>query len=614
MLQRASMLPRLTDAALAKTQAWIDGAWADGSQGKFAVTNPADGGRLADVANCGPSDARLAIEAASRAYPAWRAKTARERGIILRRWHDLILHAQDDLARLMTAEQGKPLAESRGEIAYGASFVDWFGAYPYAYASADATPLYIIGLDDYVTQSGDVEFAKTNWSHLAKAYEFLRSTYNSNGFPRNFGIGHGWVEGGPLLPIESEFYQSGLAAAAIRSLAHLSQLTGKDADAKTLTAQFAKEQQQLNDAFWSAQKKIYAFALGRDTQRVDEASVLATVPMWFGLTDEAKSQQTISALAAHEHQTDWGMRIISNRAAKFSGGGYHYGSVWPLFTGWASVAEYRYHQAQPAYDNLRANAQLALDGSAGHVTEVLSGDYYQPLSTSSPHQIWSAAMVISPLLRGLFGSQFDAITHTLTFAPHLPADWKDFRVQRLAAGANSVNLEFSRDAESITLTAERKSDEPVRLNFSPALSPRAQVLGVTLNGKPMAFRTEPHGSDQHLVIEVELVARSSTLKVRVRNDFAISVANPLPALGTTSQGLRILSQSWNAARDTLTLETEGLQGKTYTLSVWGKEQVKSVDGARIGLGNVLEETLAASSSDELVKQSVVVHCLPASRK
>jgi len=527
-------------------------------------------------------------------------------------WCDLALNSAGDFATTKTALQfiakfQREDGKIPHEIAQGASFVDWFKAYPYAYASADATPLYIIGVDDYVTQSGDVEFAKANWQRVAKAYEFLRSTYNASGFPRNFGIGHGWVEGGPLLPIESEFYQSGLAAAAIRSLAHLSQLTGKEADAKTLSAQFDKEHKQLNDAFWSAEKKIYAFAQGRDDQRVDEASVLAAVPMWFGLTDETKSQQMISALAAHEHQTDWGMRIISNRAAKFSGGGYHYGSVWPLFTGWASVAEYRYHQAQPAYDNLRANALLALDGSPGHATEVLSGDYYQPLSTSSPHQIWSAAMVISPLLRGMFGLQFNAQEHVLTFAPHLPADWKNFSVQQIAAGGDSVNFNFSRDGEAITLTAERKGDAPIKLNFTPALSARAQVLGVTLNGKTIAFRTEPHASDQHLIVAADLGAGSNTLKVRLRNDFAVSVNNTLPALGSTSQGLRILSQSWNAVHDTLTLETEGLPGKTYTLSVWGKEQIKSVDGGRVILDGTLEETFAPSASSEPTKQTVVLH-------
>jgi len=527
-------------------------------------------------------------------------------------WCDLALHSEGDFATSKTAlefiarfqrEDGK----IPHEIAQGASFVDWFKAYPYAYASADATPLYIIAADDYVTQSGDVEFAKVNWQHIAKAYEFLRSTYDANGFPRNFGIGHGWVEGGPLLPIESEFYQSGLAAAAIRSLAHLSHLTGRDADVKTLMAQFDKEHKQLNDAFWSAEKQIYAFARGRDNQRVDEPSVLATVPMWFGLTDGDKSRHMISSLATYEHQTDWGMRIISSRAAKFSGGGYHYGSVWPLFTGWASVAEYGYHQAQPAYDNLRANALLALDGSPGHVTEVLSGDYYEPLSTSSPHQIWSAAMVISPLLRGMFGLQYNAQEHVLTLAPHLPADWKNFSMQQIEAGADSIKFTFSRDADSLTLGAERQGEAPVRLDFSPALGLRAQVVGVTLNGKAIAFRTEPNANDQHLIVAADLGEGSNTLKVRLRNDFAVGVANSLPALGSTSRMLRVLSQTWNGARDTLTLETEGLPGKTYTLSVWGREQIKSVDNGRLVPGDRLEETFSPASSAEPVKQTVVLH-------
>jgi glycogen debranching enzyme len=527
-------------------------------------------------------------------------------------WCGLALNSEGDFATTKTAlsfiakfqrEDGK----IPHEIAQGASFVDWFKAYPYAFASADATPLFIIGMDDYVTSSGDIEFAKTNGPHIAKAYEFLRSTYNANGFPRNFGIGHGWVEGGPLLPIESEFYQSGLAAAAVRSLAHLSQLTGKDDDAKTLSTQFEKERAHLNDAFWSSEKKIFAFAQGNDNKRVDEPSVLATVPMWFGLTDEGRSQQMISTLAAYDHQTDWGMRIISNRAEKYSGGGYHYGSVWPLFTGWASVAEYHYHEAQPAYDNLRANALLALDGSPGHVTEVLSGDYYQPLSTSSPHQIWSAAMVISPLLRGLFGLQFDAPTRMLTFAPHTPSDWKQFSLHQIAASDDTLDLNFSRTSDSITLVADRKGGSDIRLHFSPSLSTRAEVLTVTLNGKPLVFHLEPHHTDQHLIVEAALAAGSNTLKIRLRNDFSVSVANTLPALGSPAQGLHILSESWNAAHDTLILETEGLAGKTYKLSVWGKEQLKSAEGASLSPADALEETFPPGNAPgEPAKQTVTL--------
>jgi glycogen debranching enzyme len=535
-------------------------------------------------------------------------------------WCDLALDSEGDFATVKTAlsfiaKFQRHDGKIPHEIAQGASFVDWFKAYPYAFASADATPLYLIATNDYVTASGDIEFAKANWVHLAKAYEFLRSTYDPNGFPRNFGIGHGWVEGGPLLPVESEFYQTGLAAAAVRALAHLAQLTGRDADVPGLTTQFEKERKHLNEAFWSSEKKIFAFAQGSDNQRVDEASVLAAVPMWFGLTQEDHSQQMISSLASHEHQTDWGMRIISNRAPKYSGGGYHYGSVWPLFTGWASVAEYRYHQPQPAYDNLRANALLALDGSPGHVTEVLSGDYYQPLSTSSPHQIWSAAMVISPLLRGMLGLEFDATTHFLTFAPHVPAGWQDFSLHQIQAGNNSLDLNFSRSADSIILTAYRKGESDLRLNFSPALSPRAQVLGVALNGKPLAFRLEPHSTDQHLRVEAELGAGSNIIKVHLRDDLSVAIANTLPALGGRSRGLHILSESWSPARDTLTLETEGQPGRTYVLSVWGKEQIRSIDGARLGSDASLEETFATSEiSAETQKQTITLHFAPATSK
>jgi succinate-semialdehyde dehydrogenase/glutarate-semialdehyde dehydrogenase len=121
----ASPLSQLKDPSLLKTDALINGQWVPGAS-RFAVTDPATGAHLADVANLGPADAEAAIAAANAAWPAWRSKTAKERSIILRKWFDLLMAHQDDLGRIMTAEQGKPLAEAKGEVAYGASFVEWF--------------------------------------------------------------------------------------------------------------------------------------------------------------------------------------------------------------------------------------------------------------------------------------------------------------------------------------------------------------------------------------------------------------------------------------------------------------------------------------------------------
>jgi succinate-semialdehyde dehydrogenase / glutarate-semialdehyde dehydrogenase len=128
MLQKVTAQPpKLNDSRLFRSQCYIDGAWVDADdRSTITVLNPANGGVVGTVPRMGAAETRRAIEAANAAWPAWRAKTAKERASLLRKWFDLMMQHQEDLAVLMTTEQGKPLAESRGEIAYGASFIEWF--------------------------------------------------------------------------------------------------------------------------------------------------------------------------------------------------------------------------------------------------------------------------------------------------------------------------------------------------------------------------------------------------------------------------------------------------------------------------------------------------------
>ncbi len=124
----AARLPALRDQRLFRQSCFIDGAWRDaGSGGTIAVDDPATGTLVGTVPKFGAAETREAIEAAQRALAGWRARTAKERAFVLRRWYELMLEHQDDLARLMTIEQGKPLLESRGEVAYAAAFLEWFG-------------------------------------------------------------------------------------------------------------------------------------------------------------------------------------------------------------------------------------------------------------------------------------------------------------------------------------------------------------------------------------------------------------------------------------------------------------------------------------------------------
>ena len=526
-------------------------------------------------------------------------------------WTSFALNAEGDYATSRAAldfiakfqrEDGKV----PHEISQSASLVPWFKDFPYPWASADATPLFIIAMNDYAMQSGDVTFVREKWDNLWRAYQFLHSTYDANGFAQNFGIGHGWVEGGPLLPVKNEYYQAGLGVEALRALSNLARLAGKDDFSKDLAAEFQKSSAAVDKAFWSPEANHYAFALNQSNQRIDELSVLTTVPMWFGLADPNNADATISQLAAEQHQTDWGMRIISNRAKVYDGSGYHFGAVWPLFTGWASVAEYRYHRAFPAYANLRANALLGVDGALGHFTEVLSGDYYQSFATSSPHQIWSAAMVISPILRGMLGLATDAERKEVTLAPHIPADWNSFAMHHVRIGSTELNFNYRETSDSIMLEVIRNGTSDCLVQFSPALSMRADVVSVELNGRSLPFKMEANRSDKHVSVRFSVSGGPNNLVIRLKNNFGLTFSGELPPLGSASRGLRVVSENWNTSKNQYTLEVEGRPGFEYVMNVRNGSQVSEVEGGKLTKTGNLQLKMPNGTGDTYVSQKVVI--------
>ena len=484
------------------------------------------------------------------------------------------------------------------EISQTATLTDWWNKYPYGTAAADSTPLFIIAVNDYATQSGDTAFVKDNWDPIIKAYDFLKSTYDEEGFAKNEGVGTGWVEGGPLVPIHSELYESALAVEAERSLSHLSGLIGKTDLAAQMSSTAADRLKKVEQKYWIPEKNAYAFGIGVNGKMNETVSVEATVPMWFGLLDPQRSNAMIDQLASEHHSTDWGMRIMSDQEPDFGPEGYHYGAVWPLFTGWAAVGEYKYHRSLAAYQNMRENAMLTLDGALGHDTEVLSGAYFQQHSIASPDQIWSAAMVLSPVLRGMMGLSNDAGTKTLTFAPHVPADWNSFSFHHVEVGSGTMDLGYERQADVITLTVNTNATGTLR--FSPAVSPRAEVLSVEIDGKKAQYKTQPSETDKHVMVDVPLNGNTE-VRIRLKNDFELGVPADLPSLGSTSQNIKPISQTWTGNQ--VMYVFEGLGGHAYDLPVRGLESTSTVTGAQTH-GDHLTVTFPAGLG--YVRQNVVV--------
>ena len=215
------------------------------------------------------------------------------------------------------------------EISQTASLVNWFKDFPYGYASADATPLYIITMNDYVAHSGDVEFARQKWDSVWKAYQFLQSTWDSHTCRKiSRSDTDGWKVARCFRLIPS-CTRVGWAP-KLYSRSPTGGCAGKAGHTAGRRREFASEKPFLNQTFWSPDKNLFAFALDRSNQRMDIPSVLATVPMWFGLLDADKSELMLDQLSDSDHETDWGMRIISALDPRYDPSGYHYGSVWPL--------------------------------------------------------------------------------------------------------------------------------------------------------------------------------------------------------------------------------------------------------------------------------------------
>ena len=419
------------------------------------------------------------------------------------------------------------------EYSQAADSIDW-KATPYFYASADSTLLMVMAMWDYVRTSGDVDYLKANWTAVRKAYDFTRKHEANDGIYSN-SQGTGWVESWPPTMPEEEIYMAALDQQSNDAMAHLADVMQETELAQKARAKASDIEKKLESEYYEPQSKFYAFSRNADNSLDHTATIYPAVAWWDGTLALKNAGPMLNRWASSEFSTDWGTRDISDKTPFYDPISYHQGSVWPLFTGWTSLAEYRAGRSLSGYAHLMQNLNLTWEQDLGSVTELLSGAFFQPLGRSSSHQMWSSAMVITPLLRGLFGLDWNALTKTLRVEPNLPADWNFAELHHVMLGTADVELRFDRTEKSWRVRAKTQRSEVLCLTAAP-------LSGKACDSSAMTSHT----------IEVPL------------KYIELALPEHLPEAGSSTAQLKVLEQQYGDHQAAFLFEGQG--GRGYDLA------------------------------------------------
>jgi glycogen debranching enzyme len=341
------------------------------------------------------------------------------------------------------------------EWAQTADLVDW-KSLPYPFASSDATPLLLMAANDYLQISGDSVFLNQHWDALEKAWNFERSHDTDGDGIYDNSEGSGWVESWvPKMP-HQEIYLAALDQQASSAFAAIAKATGHSPMASAALERADRIARLLEQEYFLPDRDFYAFSRNADGTADTSATIYPAVAAWDGTLSLSHSAAMLSRWASSEFSTDWGTRDLSPTVGFYDPISYHQGSVWPLFTGWVSLSEYRNGRSLSAYAHLMQNADLTWAQDLGGVTELLSGEFFRWFGRSTSHQLWSSAMVVTPAVRGLFGLEWNAGESQLIVTPRLPAQWDQATISGVPIGQARVAIEIRRvgSALAVRLTGD----------------------------------------------------------------------------------------------------------------------------------------------------------------
>jgi len=474
------------------------------------------------------------------------------------------------------------------------------------YDAADATPLYVILMGRYLNHSGDLNFVKREWPHLERAMAFLATTdRDGDGLIENTGVGHGWIEGGKLFGVHVEHYLAGCWAEALHTAAGLAILLGKHDEAEHWILLHQKVRNALEQDFWNEKAGYFYHGKNLDGSFDENITALAAVPLLFGYGKPEDGVQALRRLATKTFNADWGVRLVGDNHPFYNPEGYHYGSVWPLFTGWTALAEFRYGRWLQGLMHLQNLLRDEHRNALGCVEEVLHGELYQPAGVC-PHQAWSESMALQPIYEGLLGIRPHALERRIEIAPYIPLHWPFLTAGPICLDDQQLFMHVQREENLLTFQfrvrpfpGKNKPEnwQPLRVDFKPTFPSTVQLEEIRRQNHLLEVKPEERADLTRWPVPLEVGGEPVTVTFRLARYF--TVVPPLAEInpGERSRGPVILDQ--HIRGKIITLEMEGEPGAAGQIEfvMWGY-QVKEIKGGKLREPNRIAFSFSALPAAE----------------
>ena len=456
------------------------------------------------------------------------------------------------------------------------------------YDSADATPLYVILMGRYLNHSGDLAFVKREWPHLEKAMAFLAATdRDGDGLIENTGVGHGWIEGGKLLGARVEHYLAGCWAEALHAAAKLALVLDKIDLVEKWAIQHQRVRNVLQQEFWNDSSGYFYHGKNSDGSFNSNVTALAAVPLLFGYGKPEDGAQALRRLAAKSFNADWGVRLIGDDHPDYNAQGYHAGSVWPLFTGWAALAEFRYGRWLQGLMHIQNSMRNYQDGTLGCMEEILHGEIYQPAGVC-PHQARSSSMILQPIYEGLLGIKPNALERRFELAPYIQLHWPFLTVGPVRIDDQQLIFHLQREENLLTCQfrlrpfpgSKRENWQPLRVDFKPVFPSTTQIEEIRRDHQLIEVKPEERADLIRWPISLEVRGEPVTVTLLLAKFF--TVVPPFAEIkpGERSHGWVILDQ--HIKGKTISIELEGEPASSARLEfVMSGYQLKEIKGGKL---------------------------------